>query len=87
MTGNNVDVWDVGVMQTSEAAETQIYIEYRDYVADFDLADTAWAECRSRGAGELADRHNRWGYLLLILHPDLKVVGYRLALAGGSFSA
>ena len=43
ITGSNVDAWGLGVVQTIDAAEAQMYIVYRNYSADFDLAATGSA--------------------------------------------
>ena len=40
ITGSNVDVWGLGIVQTIDAAEMQMYVGYRNYNADFDLAKT-----------------------------------------------
>jgi predicted porin len=48
-TGSNADVWGLGVVQTIEAAEMQVYIGYRNYNADFDIVDTAGANAATEG--------------------------------------
>ncbi|MEW5964078.1 MAG: hypothetical protein AB1749_11000 [Pseudomonadota bacterium] len=41
ITGNEAEVWGLGVVQHIEAAEMQIYLGYRHHEADFDLVDGA----------------------------------------------
>ncbi len=49
VTGSDVDVWSLGVVQTIDAAEMQMYIGYRHYEADFDLADTNGSQLAAEG--------------------------------------
>ena len=39
VTGNEAEVWGIGVAQTIEAAAMQLYVGYRHHEADFDLVD------------------------------------------------
>jgi len=41
VTGNEAEVWGLGVVQHIEAAEMQIYLGYRRHTAEFDLVDGA----------------------------------------------
>lgn len=41
ITGNEADVWGLGVVQRIEAADMDIYIGYRHHTAEFDLVDAA----------------------------------------------
>jgi predicted porin len=40
ITGNEAEVWGLGVVQHIEAAEMQVYLGYRHHTADFDLVDS-----------------------------------------------
>ena len=49
ITGNEAEVWGLGVVQHIEAAEMQIYLGYRHHEADFDLVDGAGAAVAASG--------------------------------------
>lgn len=49
ITGSNVDVWGLGIVQTIDAAEMQMYVGYRKYNADFDLAETGGGNISGEG--------------------------------------
>jgi predicted porin len=49
ITGNEAEVWGLGVVQHIEAAEMQIYLGYRHHEADFDLVDGAGAAVGASG--------------------------------------
>lgn len=52
VTGNEVDVWGLGVVQHIEAAEMQVYVGYRHREADFDLVDAGGGAAASAGLEE-----------------------------------
>jgi hypothetical protein len=49
ITGNEADVWGLGVVQHIEAAEMQVYLGYRHHTVEFDLVDGAGAAVASQG--------------------------------------
>ena len=44
VTGNQADIWGLGIVQTIDAAAMQMYVGYRHYQADIDLADATGAK-------------------------------------------
>lgn len=52
VAGNEAEFWGLGVAQTIEAAEMQLYIGYRHHEADFNLVDGAGATVAHTGFEE-----------------------------------
>ncbi len=53
LTGNEVTVWGLGVVQRIEAADMDIYLSYRNRDAEFDLVNGAGAAVAANGLEQL----------------------------------
>ena len=87
VTGNEAEVWGLGVVQHIEEAEMQIYLGWRRHSADFDLVDVMAAAVAGRHVEDF-DTLISWlqDCILNAIRSRLRMFGLPLNLRGSPFA-